>query len=61
MKKQLVLFAHEDLKIHSYVLRTRVTEECEGLTGHASHYGSEELLSCCKGNRNLKRVLAPVV
>lgn len=47
MKKQLVLFAQEDLKIQSYVLYTRVTEECEVLTGHARHHGSEELLISC--------------
>lgn len=41
MKKQLVLFAREDLKIQSYVLYTRVTEECEVLTGHARHHGSD--------------------
>lgn len=47
MKKQLVLFGQEDLKIHSYVLYTRETEECEVLTRHASHHGSEALLLFC--------------
>lgn len=47
MKKQLVLFGQEDLKIQSYVLYTRVTEECEVLPRHASHHGSEALLIFC--------------